>query len=212
MNSLTRVALTALALTFVPIVGAGAQAATKIGYVNSQKLLPQSPGFADAQQEMETQSEGVKAQEQKMSDSLAAAVQDYQKVQGTLTSAQKAQREQALAAKRQEYMQRAQQLEGRMQQRQAELMQPIMDQIRAVIERMRSEGGYALILDVGTQSGVVVAFDSTADITDKVLAKVIEAGPPKTAGKTTKPATKPPAAAASTPTGVTRPPTPPRGR
>ena len=150
-----------------------------------------------------------------MSDSLQVAVQEYQRVQGTLTSAQKAQREQALAAKRQEYMQKAQQLEGRLQQHQAELIQPIMDQIRAIIEQIRAEGGYAVILDVGTQAGVVVAFDSTGDITEKVLAKVVEAGPVKTAGKTTKAATKPatkPPAAAATPTGITRPPTPPRGR
>jgi outer membrane protein len=216
MNSSTRVALGALALTLAATMTAAAQTAVKIGFVNSQKLLPQAPGFSDAQQTIETEREGVKAQEQKMSDSLAAMVQEYQKVQSTLTATVKATRESAIRAKQQEYQQRAASLEARAQQHEAEMIQPIMDQMRGIIEELRAEGGYAAILDIGTQTGVVVAIDSTFDITDRVLQKVLAAGPPKPSAKPatkagTKPAAKPPAAAAQ-PTGVSRPPTPPRGR
>ena len=86
MHSLTRTALGVLAVLALAAAGAAAQSATRIGYVNSQRLLPQAPGFADAQAQIETQTEGVKAQEQKMSDSLAAMVADYERTQATMTS------------------------------------------------------------------------------------------------------------------------------
>jgi outer membrane protein len=215
MTNLSRAALSAFALTLLAAAGATAQAPTKIGYVNSQRILPVAPGFSDAQQAIDMESEGVKATEQRMSDSLSAMVQEYTKVQSTLTPAQRTQREMALKAKQQEYQQRAQQMEGKVTQRQAQLIQPIMDQIRGVIDGLRAEGNYAVILDAGSQSGVVVSVDTTLDLTDKVIAKLAAMGPAKP-GATTKPTSVKPAAptpaAATKPTGISRPPTPPRGR
>jgi hypothetical protein len=77
-----------------------------------------------------------------------------------------------------------------------------MDQIRGIIEQMRADGGYAMIFDAGSQSGVVVAVDTTLDLTDKVIAKLNAAGPAKPAAK---PAAKPPTPSTK-PTGVSRPP------
>jgi outer membrane protein len=215
MTNLSRAALSAFALTLLAAAGATAQAPTKIGYVNSQRILPVAPGFSDAQQAIDMESEGVKATEQRMSDSLSAMVQEYTKVQSTLTPAQRTQREEALKSKQKEYQQRAQQMEGKVTQRQAQLVQPIMDQIRGVIDGLRAEGNYAVILDAGSQSGVVVSVDTTLDLTDKVIARLTALGPPKAAPAGTKPAVKPGAptpAATAKPTGISRPPTPPRGR
>lgn len=201
MTSITRAALGALAFTVVAVAASAAQTATKIAYVNSQKLLPQAPGFADAQATVETEAEGVKAQEQKMSDSLQTMIADYTKLQPTLTAAQKTQHETTIKKKQQDFQQRAQQLEARATQHQAQLIQPIMDQIRQIIDQMRAEGGYAMIFDAGSQSGVVVSADTALDLTDKVIARLATSAPPK-------PAAKPPSAPvpSTKPTGVTRPP------
>jgi outer membrane protein len=212
MTTFTRALAGALALTAIAAAASLAQAPIKIAFVNSQKLLPQAPGFADAQATIETEAEGVKAQEQRMSDSLNAMVAEYRKVQGTLTPSQRTARENALQAKQQEYQQRAQKLEANAQQRQAELIQPIMEQIRGIIDQIRAEGGYAMIFDAGSQSGVVVAVDTTLDLTDKVIARLAAAGPAKGAAKPgAKPGAKPapPPAPATKPTGIVRP---PRGR
>ena len=207
MTSRTRTALAALVLTLIPAAGAAAQSAGKFAFVNSQKLLPAAPGIADVQATIETEGEGVKAQEQKMSDSLQAMFTDYQKLQPTLTPAQRTQHETAINKKRAEYQQRAQQLESRAQAHQAELIQPIMEQLRGIIEQLRVEGGFSAVFDVGNQTSVVVAWDSTLDMTDKVIAKLATAGPPPKGGA--KPVTKPPPTPSTKPTGVARP---PRGR
>ncbi|HUO53024.1 MAG TPA: OmpH family outer membrane protein, partial [Gemmatimonadaceae bacterium] len=187
MNAFTRASLAA-ALAACAAGVLAAQSPLKLAYVNSQKILPQAPGFADAQATMETEAEGVKAQEQRMMDSLNFLIGEYQKAQPTLTPAQRTQRENALRAKQQEFQQRAAQLEQRAQQRQAELVEPIREQIRGIIEGLRVDGGYAMIFDIGAQGGGLVAVDTSLDLSDKVIAKLQAAGPPKPAAK---PAAKP---------------------
>lgn len=208
MTTTLRVALAACAITLLAAAGASAQASAKIAFVNSQKLLPQAPGFADAQQTIETETEGVKAQEQKMSDSLNALVAAYQQVQGTLTTQQRQSREASLRAMQQSFQQRATALEARATQHQADLIQPIMEQIRGVIEQLRVEGGFAAVFDAGSQAGVVVAMDTTLDITDKVVAKLKQLGPARVTSKPSVPVTpaKPAPAPVAQPTGVSRPP------
>jgi outer membrane protein len=70
--------------------------------------------------------------------------------------------------------------------------------VQAVIETIRSEDNYAVILDVGAQVSVVVAADKRLDLTDRVLARLKSQGIPA--------ATAPPASGAvPQPAGVTRP-------
>jgi outer membrane protein len=82
-----------------------------------------------------------------------------------------------------------------MQARQAELVKPIMQRVQTVIEAIRSEDGYSVILDVGAQSSVVVAADKRLDLTDRVLARL----------KSQAPAPASPVGAIPQPAGVTRP-------
>ena len=86
----------------------------------------------------------------------------------------------------------------RAQQREAELVRPIMEQINKIIEQIRTENGYSFILDAGSQAGVVVAADSSLDITDQVIKRSQAAGP--VAAKA--PPAAPPATDAK-PTGAT---------
>jgi outer membrane protein len=83
-----------------------------------------------------------------------------------------------------------------MQARQAQLVKPIMERVQAVIETIRAEDNYAVILDVGAQVSVVVAADKRLDLTDRVLARLKSAAPPAAA---------PASGAIPQPAGVTRP-------
>ena len=92
-------------------------------------------------------------------------VSAYNKAEPTLSPTAKAARQKDIQTKQSEYQQRVQQLEQQAQQRQAELMRPIMQQINKVIEQIRAEDGLAMVFDAGNQAGVVVAADSSLDIT-----------------------------------------------
>jgi outer membrane protein len=138
-----------------------------------------------------------------MGDSLQTMIADYQKVQTTLAANVREQREGAIRKKQDDYQKRAGDLDQQMQQRQMELVKPIMDQIRKVLDDIRAEDGYAFILDAGSEAGVIVAADRNLDITEKVISRLkpIAAGAP-----TAKPdSAKAPVGPRSTPAGVTRP-------
>jgi len=211
MRSNTRVAAMAVALTLSMTGILAAQAgAPKIVYVNSQKIIAQAPGRADAEAQFQKEMDQYKLQVQKMGDSLQTMVADYQKAEPTLSASVKATRTKDLRDRQQAYQQHVQQLEQTAQQREAELVRPIMEQINKIIEQIRTENGYAFILDAGSQAGVVVAADSSLDITDQVIKKLQAAGPvAMKAAPMPAPSSKPTGAATQKPTGVSRPKTTP---
>ena len=82
----------------------------------------------------------------------------------------KANREQQLQAKLDEYQQRTTQLQEVANQRRAALIQPVMDNITTTIETIREEGAYSLILDVA--AGSIISADPALDLTQLVIQRL----------------------------------------
>lgn len=198
MRSLLRASSIALATSLIFAGIAGAQAATapsptKIGYINSALLLQQAPGRAEAEAQFDREVGVYRQQIQRMDDSLRTMMAAFDRDAPKLDSATREARRTTIGQREIEYQGRARGLDSTMQARQAQLVKPIMERVQAVIESIRSEDGYAVILDVGSQVSVVVAADKRLDLTDRVLARLKSQGPPPTSG------------AVPTPAGVTRP-------
>ncbi len=191
-----------IALALVAAISGRASAQQKHAYIQSSILLDQAPGRAEAEAQFKKESEPVQGQIKRMSDSLQAMVATFEKRAPTLTAAQRDVQGKEIQAKEAGYQARARELEAKQNQRQNELVQPILDRIKLAIEDVRVEGGYALVFNID-QGSPIVAFDKNLNLTDRVLAKLRSA-----AGGTaaTKPATGAPTPA---PSGVTRPVTPP---
>jgi outer membrane protein len=198
----TRVALVLSAVSAVPAFAQGAptSAPPKIAYIDSKVVLSRAPGRKEAEDTFNKEMEASRAQVQKMGDSLQTMIADYQKSQATLAANVREQREAAIRKKQEDYQSRAGSLDQRMQQRQMELVKPIMDQIRKVLDDIRQEDGYAFILDAGSEAGVIVAADRNLDITEKVIARL----KPVTASAA-KPDSAKPAGPRPAPAGATRP-------
>jgi outer membrane protein len=144
----------------------------KFAYIDSRIILQQAPGAAAAQDQFNKERAAIMANVQKMQDSLQGMFEEYQKVQATLTADQKQAREKDLTAKQTEFQKRASELDDKVQQRQFELVQPIMNEIRDVLDKIRAEDGYTFIFDVGADGNPIVAADKNLDITQKVLARL----------------------------------------
>ncbi len=195
-----------LSLGFLGAFGGTAVAQTpapKIVYLNSQQILAQAPGRAEAEAQFQKELATYQANVKRMGDSLNVLVAAYNKQEVILSPAAKEAKQKELQGKEQEFDQRRRQLEQQAQQREAELTRPILDQIQKVINDMRMEEGYTFILDAGSSAGVVVAADKNLDVTEKVLVRLrkIAAAAPK-AG-TSRPAG--PAGPTANPSGATRP-------
>ena len=196
MRELLRAAPVALALLTALSLPVRAQG-VKVAYVQTSVLLDQAPGRAEAEAQFDKETGGYREQIKRMSDSLNAMVADFQKRQATLTPAARETQGKGLQAKEQEYQRRTQELEQKAQGRQSELVQPILDKVKAAIEEVRVEGGYAMIFNAD-QGSPIVAVDKSLNVTDRVLSNL--------KGTTASAAPAPrPSSAAPAPSGVTRP-------
>ena len=202
MRVFLRAASAALLLVMLTAGGASAQSGQKFAYIRSSVLLDQAPGRAEAEAQFDKETGAYQEQIKRMSDSLNAMANDFEKTQATLSASAREARGKAFQSKQAEYERGTRDLQQKAQARQAELVQPILDRVKQAIEDLRIEGGYSFVFNAD-QGSSIVAMDKNLDITDRVLAK-LRSGTVSTAPK---PATGAPTAA---PSGVTRPQTPPQ--
>ena len=222
MRSFVRLASLA---TFLIAAAAGAQAAPptssappmqsaapagplKVAYLNSSVILQSAPGRAEAEAQLQESVQRAQQQMQRLGDSLKTMIDTYNKQEVILSPAAKEAKQRDIRAREDAYQRRRDSLQVAMESREQELVRPIMQQVQQVIDAIRAEEGYSLIFDVGQQNAVLVAADTSLDITQKVIAR-LKTMPPataKTAGNTpaNTPA-KPSTVAVPTPAGVTRP-------
>ncbi len=205
MRSPARAAVGALALSLTAAAArpAGAQAAPKFGYVDVGQVMEAVPGRAEAQQSFEREATGIRAEVQRMQDSLQALVTGYQRQQSTLTAAQRQTRERELQQRQQQYAQRAQALQERGARREQELANQFEGVVRQAIEDVRTGGGYAMIFAAGANSAMLAA-DKSLDVTPQVTARMRTIAAARPAGAA--PAAAAPAGApAAAPAGAARP-------
>lgn len=203
MRAFLRAVPIALALLAVLNGRASAQG-QKFGYITSSVLLEQAPGRADAEAQFNKETAPLEAEIKRMSDSLQATIAQFEKRQAALTPAARDAQTKEIQAKEGSYRQRTTELQQKAQQRQSELVQPILDRIKLAIEDVRVEGGYSFIFNAD-QGSPIVALDKNLNLTDRVMAK-LRAAPAVTVAAP-KPEVKGPKPA---PAGATRPPTSPR--
>src|SRR5436190_4923584 len=188
---------TPVALAFLTALSLPAHAqGIKVAYVQTSVLLEQGPGRAEAEAQFDKETGGYRDQIKRMSDSLNALVADFQKRQATLAAAARETQAKGLQAKEAEFQRRTQELEQKAQGRQNELVQPILDKIKAAIEDVRVEGGYAMIFNAD-QGSPIVAVDKSLNVTERVLSKL--------KGTTAAAAPRPSSGGTPAPSGVTRP-------
>ncbi|HYW33306.1 MAG TPA: OmpH family outer membrane protein [Gemmatimonas sp.] len=185
------------------VASAQASAAQKFAFVNSQAIMAAAPGRVEAEAKFDKEMEGMRALLTKAADSLNAMTSAYDKEQATLAPAAKEARIKVLREKNDDYQERLQKMNDQAEQMKGELMQPIIEVVRRVLDDVRTEGGYSFIFDVAGGAFIVSA-DKNLDITDRVVAKVKLVAPPRAAAPK---AGTPAAGPAAAPTGLKKPPT-----
>jgi len=164
-----------LALAAAAPLSAQATAVGKIGYIDSQRVIREAPGAAEARSTLEQEMTTSQTQLKAMDDSLSSMMQQYNQQSVLLSADAKRQKEEEIRAKQGSFQQRAQQLQDAWSQRQQAVMKPIMDKIQAAITELRAAEGYAIIFDMASEA--MVAADPALDLTDKVIARLKAAAP-----------------------------------
>ncbi len=190
----------AAGLAFASTAPAAAQEpAMKLGYINSQKILAEAPAAVQARGQIEAELKPavdslkpmeaqLETRQQELQTMLAEGqrfAQDLERQAATLTADARADREQQLQQRRETfagkqaeyqqilvtYQQTRQEVQQRAQQREEELMAPVMRRISEVLEQVRTEGGYAMIFDVAGGT-MLVAADPALDLSEQVLSRL----------------------------------------
>ena len=143
---------------------------TRVGYINSVAVLGGYAPAQEASQLLEAAVLGYQAEINRLETALNQAIGEFQQQATTMTPEARQQREQQLQAQGAALQQRSAELEDQAEQRRAELFDPINSAMLAVLEEIRVEGGYGLILD--TAQWAIVVADPALDLTQQVLTRL----------------------------------------
>ena len=149
---------------------AAAQAQAKLGYVNTQAVLAQTPARQTAEEQFNRQMTPYNAEAARMDSTLKAMITTFQRDTAS-PAAQRAQREQEIRTRQAQYQTRLEAIEDSAQAMRQRLVQPIMQQLEQALEAVRKEGGFSMIFDISAGAPIVAA-DTTLDITQQVIARM----------------------------------------
>lgn len=189
--SSVRNALVMLALTLT--IGAGSAAAqatplkpqpqapppaatgSKIAFINAQALLRGMPGYAQAESTWTKDAETANGEAQKLRAVFDSAVAQYQQQQALMTPSARTTREKALQAQGDSLQTKLQGLQARVGNKERELLGPIQERLKSIIDGIRAEGNYLMIIDLSSDAAAsVVSYDKSADITLRVAQRLAQ--------------------------------------
>lgn len=145
---------------------------TDFVFIDSQQILEEAPGATEAQQTWSRELQQYRGEVQQLAAQVDSMQSSLEQQRDMLNQAAVERRREEIAQKRQELQRRAQELEQRAAQRQQELLGPILDQVRSVIEEIRAEQGYKMVFDASAAG--VLAADPSLDVTDLVIRRLQE--------------------------------------
>ena len=168
----------ALALLSVPslVAAQSTVSPTRVGWLNMQQILRDTPGYAAAESTFTREVQGFQQELEKQRQQFDSMVNDYTKRSSLLTPTAKQAKEAQLRDLTTSLQQKTNDLQGKAQRRQRELVGPIEERVRAVIEGLRAERNIALILDAATPGSGIVAADPGLDLTSAVVGRLKSAG------------------------------------
>lgn len=142
--------------------------------VNTQAILPEVPGARQAQERFQEELQQYEQEVRDLRAEVDSLLDAYRQQEAMLSPEAKQERQQEILQRQQELQTRAGELEQQAGERQQELLKPILDRVSAVIEEIRQENGYTMVLDIAA-SGVVAA-DPSLDITALVIERLRSQG------------------------------------
>ena len=168
MNRSTRLILPLLAL----LLATGAAAADKpLAVIDSERIVQEYPAAKDAQEQYQRflQEKELEVNERERElQALAESIESQKMLLG----------DEALRAKvdeferaKADYFNFRQQLDTQAESEYQAKIQPIIDQVKLIVERIGKEEGYGLIVD--TASLTTVYLDPEVDLTDRVLQALV---------------------------------------
>lgn len=153
-----------------------------VAYVAVQAVLQRTPGYVQAESTWTREMETYQREMTQIQSRMDSATTVFEQQSVMLSASNRAAERKKLEDQAAELQQRVGELQQRARDRQRELLSPIEERVMAVIEGLRAEGNYSLILDVSNQYNTVVAADKALDLTPRAIERLTAAGAGGTPG------------------------------
>lgn len=210
MKKLFLHALVLFLLTGVPSIFA--QTGLKIGYTEPNLILMQMPEYKLVLDKLNGEYQSSSAEIQLKQRDFETKYEDYQKKAAFMSDSTKAQTERELIALQNDIESMTSSKGQDLENKQAEMIQPLLDKIGKAIDEVAKEKGMDFVFSTRAGSAAPIllfAKDEKADITLDVLKKLginppPAAANPPAASTTTKPVTTTPAPRGNTPAPAPR--------
>ncbi len=146
--------------------------AARIAFVNARAALASMPGYTKAESTYVKEGEMAQTEMRRLQAALDSAVAEFEQQQPMLSAANRAAKRKELETKNEQLQVRAREIQSRMGARERELLQPMQERLSAIIDGIRAESNYSMIIDLGAQGLGIVTYDKTLDITPRVVARL----------------------------------------
>lgn len=145
--------------------------AQRVGFLDTEKILASIPEYNSAKSQLESLEKGYRTKVENEFAAIEKLYNAYQANKGTMSQAVRAQKENEIISK-EEAAKKLQESyfgeNGIMQKKSQELLSPIKERVQAAIERVAKSGGYMMIVDIASQSGVIYT-NSQYDLSQEVI-------------------------------------------
>jgi outer membrane protein len=148
--------------------GAGA----RIAFVDARRALQSMPGYAKAESTYVKEGQATQTELGRLQAQLDSALTQFQQQEPMLSASNRAARRKELETKNTELQTKARDLQQKLALRERELLQPMQQRLTAIIEGIRAESNYAMIIDLGGQGLGIVTYDKGLDITERVIQRL----------------------------------------
>ena len=145
--------------------------AQRVGFLDTEKILASIPEYNSAKSQLESLEKGYRTKVENEFAAIENLYNAYQANKGTMSQVVRAQKENEIISK-EEAAKKLQESyfgeNGIMQKKSQELLSPIKERVQAAIERVAKSGGYMMIVDIASQSGVIYT-NSQYDLSQEVI-------------------------------------------
>jgi Skp family chaperone for outer membrane proteins len=155
-----------------------AQQGQSIAVVNLSIVMEQTPGYEEARNTYQQEMEGFQQEVERMRVEYDSIVRAYDQQQVMLSPTAREEKLTEIRQLEQRLTQRGQELQIRAQARERELVAPLEERVRAVVEGLRAERNIAVVFDVSQPTTGIVAADRTLDLTATVVQR-LQGGQPQ---------------------------------
>ncbi len=148
-----------------------ALAQDKFGHVNSQEILMAMPERVTIENTLDTLQTQWENEMVKMREEYLAKIKEFQDKQATMPESIKQARQSEIVDLEQRISTFNQTASADLQQKQQELLTPVIDKIRKAIEEVGAENGFTYIFDMAAQS-IIYQSPKANDVTPLVKKKL----------------------------------------